>query len=126
VKIMARTNERTTLRSLSGVNFLAGLWLLAAPFVLGYSATVTARNNDLLLGTIIVVLAVIGLSMTEESWSRVLNIIAGLWLIVAPFILGYASVTTATWNSIVVGLVVLAFAAWETTVVSGRRHHMAT
>lgn len=35
-------------------------------------------------------------------------IVAGIWLIVAPFALGYAGVAGALWNDIILGLVVLA------------------
>jgi hypothetical protein len=37
------------------------------------------------------------------SWA---NFVLGLWLIIAPFALGYSSVPAATWNSVIVGIVV--------------------
>ena len=39
------------------------------------------------------------------------NILAGIWLILASFVLGYAAVAAAMWNEIVVGVVVLVLAA---------------
>jgi hypothetical protein len=40
-----------------------------------------------------------------------LNVLLGLWLIVASFILGYSEFNTAQWNEIIVGAVVLILAA---------------
>jgi len=41
-------------------------------------------------------------SMTWTSW---VNAVAGLWLIISPFIIGYAT-AQALWNDIIVGLAV--------------------
>lgn len=35
-------------------------------------------------------------------------VLAGLWLIIAPFVLGYSSVRNALWNDLVLGTIVLA------------------
>jgi len=37
------------------------------------------------------------------SW---VNFILGLWLIIAPFVLQYSADSAATWNSVVIGIVV--------------------
>ncbi|MCL6450535.1 MAG: SPW repeat protein [Acetobacteraceae bacterium] len=34
--------------------------------------------------------------------------VLGLWLIAAPFVLGYSRLTTALWNDVIVGIVVAA------------------
>ena len=38
------------------------------------------------------------------------DILFGIWLILAPFILGYASLQVAMWNDILLGVLVLALA----------------
>ncbi len=43
---------------LSWVNVLAGIWLVIAPWVLGYTST-AAKVNDVLLGVVIGVVALI-------------------------------------------------------------------
>jgi hypothetical protein len=40
-----------------------------------------------------------------------INLILGLWLIIAPFVLGCTSYRHSEWNSIVVGVIVAALAA---------------
>src|SRR5262249_19115749 len=46
-----------------------------------------------------------------------INIVLGIWLIVAPFLFGYAGIPTALWNDIFVGLIVLAAACIRITDV---------
>lgn len=45
-----------------------------------------------------------------------LNVILGIWLIVAPFVLGYSTLTNAMYNDIIVGVLVavIAFFTWFT------------
>ena len=47
------------------------------------------------------------------SWQDWLNGVLGAWLVIAPRGLGFGSLAMAAWNQVIVGLVVLAFAAWE-------------
>ncbi len=40
-------------------------------------------------------------------WTNWLNVLLGLWLIVAPFLIGYSKTSAgALWNDIIVGLAV--------------------
>lgn len=43
------------------------------------------------------------------SW---LVAVAGLWEILAPFILGFSAATVAMWNAIVIGVVLIVLAVW--------------
>lgn len=43
------------------------------------------------------------------SW---LVAVAGLWEVLAPFILGYSGTTVAMWNAIIVGVVLIVLAVW--------------
>jgi hypothetical protein len=79
-----------------------GLWLMAAPAVLGYGDP--ARMNDRIVGPIIASFAFIAVWEVTRSL-RWVNVLSGLWLIVAPWILDFG--TAATVNSIVVALGVL-------------------
>lgn len=44
-------------------------------------------------------------------WAGGLNILAGIWLIISPFILGFSNVQSAMWNAVIVGIVVAVLAA---------------
>jgi hypothetical protein len=38
-----------------------------------------------------------------------------VWLILAPFTLGYSAIVAALWNDIIVGVVVIVLATWAAT-----------
>jgi uncharacterized membrane protein HdeD (DUF308 family) len=47
---------------------------------------------------------------TSTKTASVLNVIAGLWLLISPFVLGFSAMQTATWDTAVVGVIVLVLA----------------
>lgn len=48
---------------------------------------------------------------TQVRWASGTNVVLGLWLIAAPFVvLYYRDSTAAAWNDVIVGLLVLSFA----------------
>ena len=91
---------------------VAGLWLMAAPAVLGYDDP--AKMIDHVVGPIAASFAFIAVWEVTRSLHRV-NVLLGAWLLVAPWVLSYA--TTPTINSSIVGvlLIVLAFVGGEVT-----------
>ena len=73
--------------------FALGLWLIASPLVWGYAGLSAAVLNDGLFGAIIAGLSAWGLVTTGRAsvaftW---LVVVAGLWVGLAPFALGYES-----------------------------------
>lgn len=109
---MTGSDKVATVRWTSGTNIAAGVWLLAAPFLLGYGAVTAAVTNAIIIG-----LAVLGMAWyrtanpakaTGLSWT---NAALGGWLVIAPFVLGYSATTAAVANDIIVGLIVLTLGA---------------
>lgn len=49
------------------------------------------------------------------KWQHWGVVVIGGWLILAPWILGYASVNLALWNSIAAGALLIVFTAWVIT-----------
>ncbi|GAB3536156.1 hypothetical protein GCM10027443_26040 [Pontibacter brevis] len=82
---------------------LIGMWIMAAPGVLGYSGQIA--NSSYLTGAIIVAFAVIAMSEVGRPL-RYLQILFGLWLIAAPWVLGTDN-DTAMWNSVICGIVLI-------------------
>jgi hypothetical protein len=80
---------------------LLGLWLMAAPYVLGYDEP--ASHSDHVLGPLIASFAAIALWEVTRGL-RWVNVLLALWLIAAPWALGFAM--PALVNSVVVGLAV--------------------
>ncbi|WPP50035.1 SPW repeat domain-containing protein [Catalinimonas niigatensis] len=83
-----------------------GVWVMAAPGVLGYSGPMADSNH--LVGAIIVTFAVISMSEVARTL-RFLNILFGVWLIAAPWILG-ADQDIAMWNGVISGIVLIPLA----------------
>lgn len=116
--------------SFPGIPLIAGIWLLVAPIALDYGALAPARWNGLGAGIVLVVLALLRFLKPLPPAGLVWTILAaGVWLILAPFVLGYGSFDTAaeslnargaTWNDIIVGLLVTAVAA-EDAAISGEK-----
>lgn len=108
--------------------FVAGVWLIIAPFVLGHwvrTVHFAGFWNDLLVGNAIALLALVRSAVARQMvWSAYFKIVLGGWLLAAPAALGYnASVESpnATLNDRVVGVIVVFLAAITVTVVRHRR-----
>ena len=95
----------------SGINVLLGVWLIISPFVLAFHHLLPAVWNNVAVGIVIGVFALIRTSggHGEPGWSWC-NTLLGLWLVASPWVLGFATIATAMANSVVVGGVIALFA----------------
>ncbi|MFC3897089.1 SPW repeat protein [Lentzea rhizosphaerae] len=99
------------------MSFLAGIWLLLAPFALNYAPAAEGLGaywNDLGLGTVIAVLALVRVVAPQRvPWLSAVNAVLGAWLVASPFVLDYharAYAYEATGNDVAVGLLVFVMA----------------
>ncbi|MBU6389453.1 SPW repeat protein [Patescibacteria group bacterium] len=99
---------RMQVRTASGLDVVAGLWLIAAPFIFNYSVNGGSTTNDIIVGIVVLVLAATQAAGENYrmSWPSWVNVLLGIWLIIAPFALSYPSGSAAMWNDIVLGIVV--------------------
>lgn len=96
-------NWRDEVMGASGVNVLAGIWLIIAPFVLAYSSNV--YWNDIVFGAIVGILALIRISGAyRESWLSWINMLIGVWIFVSAFWLDNQA--RASWNDVILGAIV--------------------
>ncbi|SFQ71377.1 SPW repeat-containing protein [Amycolatopsis arida] len=85
----------------------AGVWLMAAPAVLGYGDP--AATSDRIAGPALAAIGFLaGFQITRGL--RWLNLGTGAWLVVAPWLLGFPA--AATVNSVVIGVAALVLAPW--------------
>jgi hypothetical protein len=109
----------------SGINILVGLWLVLAPWFLGYPRAYEAMWNDTAVGVAVLLLALIrAIAPTRFVGISRANMLLGLWLILAPFVLDYGRgglvfENVATWNDIVMGIVVIV-SAWLSAEITRR------
>ncbi len=96
-----------------GVTLVLGVWLFFAPFFMNYGPLVgLAAWNSYLVGIAIVIAAAWALR-APEKWEEWVSLVLGAWLIIAPFALGfYASLATAAWNDVIVGVLIVGDAIW--------------
>jgi hypothetical protein len=79
--------------------------------VLLFDQETRALENAVVIGALILVAEVVELSIFRD-WEEWINVLAGLWLVVSPWVLGIVTVT-ARWNFVVVGALVVALALYE-------------
>ena len=99
-----RGDWRSTVMAASGINVLAGIWLIIAPFVLGYNDG-DPHWNDIVFGAIVAVLALARVAGAyRASWMSWLNMLIGAWIFISAFWLDNTS--TAETNDIILGAIV--------------------
>jgi hypothetical protein len=97
------------------VNLIFGAWLFASPWVYGFVDGV-AGWNAWIMGALIALVAIAALAAFAE-WEEWINLVLGLWVLVAPWALGFTQNTSAMGNHVVVGIVVAVLAAIELWLV---------
>src|SRR2546428_3985093 len=91
-------------------SFVLGLWLAMSPWIFGYADDQLAPTaNAAFLGIALALGSHFEASLDECS-AEWLNVAAGLWLVMAPFVLGFSSATLPTANSVAVGTLVMVLA----------------
>jgi hypothetical protein len=102
----------------SGLNVLAGIWLIIAPFVLGYDNG-DPYWNDIVFGAIVAVLAFARVAGAyRATWMSSLNMLIGAWIFISAFWLD--NTANAGTNDIILGAIVflLALVSASATVES--------
>lgn len=107
------------------ISIAIGVWLMFTRLSFGTFSTMA--NSDHMIGALIVTFSIIAFAEVVRS-VRFINIVFGAWLIAAPWLLDGVATSSATWNSIICGilLIVLAiprgrvndsYAGWDKYVV---------
>jgi hypothetical protein len=102
-KYMHEATDRHGTAEANWVNVVLGAWVIISPFVLGFRNLPNAMWNNAIIGALVLLLA-----LTSGPGSRVgspLNVLLGLWLVVSPFVLGFAA-AVPFWNNIILGAII--------------------
>ena len=94
------------------VILLLGVWLFISPWVLGYPTDATIAINAYVAGAVIAILAAFDLYKTY-AWAVIINLLAGLWVLVSPWVPALADRSAMMRNCVTVGLAVVVLALWE-------------
>jgi hypothetical protein len=109
-------------RLASGLNVLAGLYLLFSSWINGVNGGNTA--NGIIFGIIVVILAATRMAGNAGPWASWIDALIGIWVILSPWVYGYSG-EPWMWNSIVVGIIILILGIWSATA-STTGHPMGT
>ena len=69
----------------SWINIVLGIWVIVSAFVLASHSSKAIWNN-VVVGAVVGILALIRWGMHQMGWSW-LNLILGMWLVISPFVL---------------------------------------
>jgi peptidoglycan/LPS O-acetylase OafA/YrhL len=114
-------DTRDHVRVAAALNVVAGIWLIIAPFVLGYGEG-DPRWNDIVFGAIVAVLALARLAAPRLAWISAINMVIGAWIFASAFWLDQTS--TASWNDGILGVVV--FVLGLIAVIGDRDRRLTT
>ena len=92
------------------INLLLGIWLIIAPFA--FAVTGAPMGNDIVLGILLIAFSwwILG-AIAPPLGTTWFEILCGIWLIVAPFVLRYSTMRNVAGSDIVVGIVTIIVAA---------------
>ena len=107
------------------VCLILGLWLIASPWVLGFTGIEAAMWNAVVLGIVIALMTLAEL-IEFHDWEEWTDMVIGGWLAISPWVLGLTAEAggsrLATGNFLIVGLALLAMAAWAMIGHHGGAH----
>ena len=99
------------------LNFLIGVWLIISTFVvMAFSNLPAMRSNNVILGILILIFSLMRLSRAVSPALSWWNVIFGIWLIISPFVLGFAQSAGAMWHNVIAGIVVGLLALSRTAI----------
>jgi hypothetical protein len=96
----------------SGLDTLAGIWLLISAFLMPINGVVAW---DLaIIGLIVAVLAAVrAFGDYKPSWPSWVNAVLGLWVLVNPWIMARTMSEGTMWNCVITGLIIIVLAVWS-------------
>jgi hypothetical protein len=103
-------NEWSNAKLCDVANLFLGAFLFFSPWIFGF-ADGAQSQNAWITGLVIAGLSIAAL-MAFAVWEEWLNLVAGLWAIASPWILGFQGTTAATVH-FGIGIVVVVLAAIE-------------
>jgi hypothetical protein len=103
------------------LNLILAVWLFISPWVVGFykpggtemvvTLNVAAAWDAWVVAVIVGVLSIAAIARLA-AWEDWISLVLGVWLFFSPWILGYAALYGAMWNSPIVGLLIAVLAIW--------------
>jgi len=93
------------------VNLFVGAALLPSPWLLGYETQPDAAVNAMIGGLVLMFTAASAV-VSSRGWQPLLQGLAGSWLLVSPWMLGFGTRGNATLAAVACGVLSAAMALW--------------
>ena len=93
------------------VNALLGVCLILSPWALGYDGMTMAMSNAVVIGLALIA-AALGAIFVPRAWEEWTEGILGVWMLISPWMLGFAMVREAMLTAVVIGVAAAALALW--------------
>ncbi len=111
---------RRTARGPSWINMALGMWVLASPWLLGFTESGGATANAVVTGLAITMVAILAVtrSSPSASWG---NLLLAIWLFASPWVVGYTELRSASRNAWFIAVMVALFASITLVTASAER-----
>lgn len=111
------TQQSDTNKWQDWANLVLAVWLFVSPWLLKFepgaaAPSVPAAWNAWILAIVIGVFAIAAL-VKARPWEEWINLIAGAWVFVSPWVVGYYGHPAALWNALIVGALVFVLSIWD-------------
>jgi SPW repeat len=93
------------------INLVLAVLLFLSPWVMAFAADTMAAWNAWIIGVVLAVLAIAALTAFAE-WEEWVGVVLGVWLIIAPWVLGFSGNMNAVWTHVILGVLTAAVSAW--------------
>ena len=105
-------------------NAIIAVWFFISPWILQFGAGAPAAGNGAATGalgavqaaawnawvlSVIVFLVAISAISRMDFWQEYANIVLSIWIFIAPWVLGFAMLSSAAWDHWVVGVLIFLF-----------------
>lgn len=104
----------------SGLNMVAGLWLVISPAVFGSTSSASTWNHAL-VGILLTCLAAARyFNASMPAWLSWINVVLGAWIFLSPWLFGYVDTPRLLWSNMLIGLLIMALGTWSALVTKVR------
>jgi hypothetical protein len=104
------------MKRITYMNLILGIWLIVTPVVFGaFASNRIAAGSDIALGALLIASSwwIVAATTAQLAVSS-FQLLCGIWLIVAPFVLGYRGYAAEAQNDLIVGILVAIVSVAET------------
>ncbi|NIR32913.1 MAG: SPW repeat protein [Gammaproteobacteria bacterium] len=102
------------------VSLVFAIWLFLSPFIFEYRDVGAAAWNAYVFGVVIAIMSIVAL-VERRIWEEWIDLIVGIWLVIAPFVLGFTTEPAAMWNHVILGVLLVIDTIWAMGQTGARR-----